>query len=149
EAITYDDRVGAEVTRQRGTHAEFYAVWITQVHSEPGFRLFGPEPDTTVDPACALDRARLSLTVRDAVREEERRWIRCVAGPLASLVTLGAEPADKQAAYVAQAAIQLRDYSISSGSASAFQGSWPFGTLLRGEDTPVALDAPRAIETPD
>jgi hypothetical protein len=68
-----------------------------------------------------------------------------VVGPLSSLVTSDAGP-DLQASYLAQAAIQLRDYSLSPNFTSAFHGSFPFGTLAKGEHTPAAIDSPRVID---
>lgn len=137
---------GLEVSRLRSVNADFYARWITQVNDDPRLRFVG-DLDWTLDPECGPGRTKLRVLIRDAVLEEDRAWIRCAEGSLSTLVTLGAGP-DPEAGRVAQAALHLRDYSVSPGFRSTFHGSLPFATLAEGEHTPVVLDAPLVIETP-
>jgi hypothetical protein len=123
-----------------------YAVWITQINDIQSLRLFIPDLDQTLDPDCGPSRSRVTLRIRDAVLSQEARWARCVEGGLSNLATGGAGP-DPAAGRVANAALLLRDYTLPATFLSSFHGSYPFATLVRGDHTPVLLDAPVAIES--
>jgi hypothetical protein len=96
----------------------------------------GLEPDESAPPSleCPVNRARVTLTIRDAARGEELAWTRCVTGRLETMTTSGAGP-DAAAGRVAAAVILARDYSLGEAFQSAYSGSVPFGTIERGEDS--------------
>lgn len=127
--------------------AFFFAIWITQVHDHPGLQLFIPELEAPLEPECGPADTRVTLVIRDAVLDQDRRWIRCAEGALSGLVPARAD-SDPAASRVAEAARLLRDYLFPppSGFLSSFHASLPFATLARGE-TPVPLDAPWLIES--
>src|SRR5690606_29371590 len=126
--------------------AYHYAVWITQVNEHPGLQLFIEDLDPTLDEPCRLGESRIILAIRDAVLEQERRWVRCVEGSLGSLTSAGAGP-DAAASRVANAALLLREYVFPQGFTSGFHPTMPFATLARGE-TAVPLDQPWVIDSP-
>jgi len=153
EAISYDGRAGDENERPSTVNPELlagtYADWILRVNETTGLRLF--DLDSSLDPECEGDRARtrISLTISDAVRDEERTWVRCVAASrgLGDLVTQYAGP-DPNAARVANAALLLKEYTVEGTGffRYSFDGTVPFATLARGEDTPAPLETSRVIE---
>jgi hypothetical protein len=157
EAILYRTEFGDD-NASRSTQlpevlAGSYAVWITQVNDIESLRLFIPDLEPLLDVECSVATTgaattKVTLSIRDDLRGEERRWSRCVEGNLSTLVPAGAAP-DAGAGRVANAAVLLREYIFPNGFQSSFQGSFPFATLTRSEDTSVTLDVPIVIETSD
>jgi hypothetical protein len=125
--------------------AGIYAEWINQVNEVPGLRLFVEELDPFLDPTCTDLQSRLSLTIRDAARNQVASWTRCAPGPLADITPVGSGP-DPAAGRVANAALLLRDYTVGVSFTSAFAGTVPFATIDRGEDSGAALNGPLLIE---
>lgn len=152
ESILYRREFGDDNTARNAQLPEVlagsYAVWITQVNDIQSLQLFTPELDPQLDPQCGVALTKVTLTIRDDIQSEERRWSRCAEGSLGTLVTRGAGP-DPAASRVANAALLMRDYVFPGGFQSSFHGSRPFATLTRSDDTPVTLDVPITIETRD
>jgi hypothetical protein len=150
ESISYKGNVGDEtLLRSRGhpgAYAAFYATLITQLNEAPGLKLFVPELPSDLVPECSASRSWVTFRIRDEIRGEERGWTRCATGTLTTLTPEGAGP-DAAAGRVVQATTLARDRTLGSDFLSAYHGSVPFGTLLRGEDAPEALPGPRAFYT--
>lgn len=148
ESISYrgavGDRTVTRVVENPEVLAGSYAQWIAQVNDVPALRLFSEELDRELDPDCSIGRTRLTLEIRDEVREESVTWRRCADGTLNTLTTSSAGP-DAGAARVAAAALLLRDRSLGRDFASAYRASVPFGTIDRGEDSEADLSDPLAI----
>ena len=148
ETITYRLRGDQTVGRDEGDPAE-YAYLVTQLNDAPGLRLFDdlvPE----LPGECPIGATLVSFTMRDEPRNEEVTWVRCSTGSLATLRTADAGP-DEDAVRVIQAAILLRDFTEGREFVSAYNGSVPFGTLDRTEDSGARLEEPVAfyVESPD
>ncbi|MFH1766429.1 MAG: hypothetical protein ABIF09_19805 [Gemmatimonadota bacterium] len=145
EIISYRGLLGDEtVTKNQGdpvAYASAYASLITQLNVTAGVELITINPDPPE--ACAPGRARVTVAIWDELREEEKRWVRCAAGNLATLETSEAGP-DLEAGRVVQAAILVRDFTQGAGFISAYVGSVPFGTLDRGEESGAGLDSSKA-----
>lgn len=148
ELISYEDQLGdSELdmeSRNPDVLAGEYAIWIAQINEAAGLELFVDELDPDLDPECGPGRTRLTLRIRDEPLEQTVAWTRCVRGSLATLVTSAAGP-DPAAARVANAAILLRDATVGPEFRSTYEGSMPFATVARGEDSRADLDEPRAI----
>lgn len=148
ETVSYQGQEGdSDLRRIRGNvevSAGIYAEWINQVNEVPGLRLFVEELDPFLDPVCTDLQSRLSLTIVDHGRGEERSWTRCTPGPLIAITPVGSGP-DPAAGRVANAALLLRDYTVGSSFVSAYAGTVPFATIDRGEDSAAALTGPLVI----
>lgn len=148
ESISYQGVVGDEsLERSRGdpnAYASAYATFITQVNETPGLSLFVEELSPDLAPNCRITESTVTFQIRDDTRDEEIRWTRCGNAPLSFLDPLGAGP-DPAASRVIQAAVLARDFTLGEGFESAYQGSVPFATLDRGEDTPADLTGPLAF----
>jgi len=149
EAISYkrngEFQQGGQVTRPQSINAGYYASWITLINDPGALNLFIAELDRTLEPDCGLGRTRIQLRIKDAVLDEERRWVRCVEGSLSQFGPGGAGP-DTWASRVAQSAMILRDFAFPAAFLSAYHASFPFATLLKGDATPVPLTAPWVID---
>lgn len=153
ETISYKGRLGDENTIRSAAPPEVlaseYAIWIAQVNDVATLHLFDPlRVDPGLAPECGPARTRVVLLVRDDVLDEQRQWTRCAEGGLGTLVTAGAGP-DVGAARVANAALLMRDYVFPQpgGFTSSFHGSFPFGELARGEDTPATPHESQVIRS--
>jgi hypothetical protein len=150
EVMSYHDVVGDEdFERNPGSAAQFagsYYSLITQVNEQNGVQLDVPELPQDLDPQCGPTRTRVTFTIHDDPREQDKSWTRCADGTLAQLVTDGAGP-DPAASRVAFAAQLSRDYTVGRSFVSTYSGSVPFATLDRGQDTPATLTAPMALTT--
>lgn len=148
ESIAYFEELGDRTVvreiRNPEVLAGSYAGWIAQVNEVESLRLFIDELDPSLDPVCGPGRSRVTLRIRDDVRDESVSWIRCALGGLHSLSTASAGP-DPSAARVVAAAILLRDRSLGEDFRSAYQGSVPFGTIAKGEGSSADLPNPRSI----
>jgi hypothetical protein len=148
EVISYEGVEGDRSSEARRTNAEVlageYAIWIVQINEAAGLELFVDALDPDLDPECGLGRSQVTLRIRDDLREETVSWTRCVNGTLTTLSTNGAGP-EPAAARVANAAILLRNATVGSGFRSSYEGSVPFATVDRGEDSRATLTASRSI----
>ena len=148
ETISYEGDFGesnvVSESRNPETLAGEYAIWITQINQSNDLRLFIDELDQDLDPVCGLGRTELTLTIRDDVRDETASWNRCVDSSLGSFSTRSAGP-EPVAARVAQAGILLRQATVGEGFTSVYQGSFPFATIAKGEDTEADLPRSRTV----
>ncbi len=148
ESVSYQGQEGdSDVRHIRGNvevSAGIYAEWINQVNEAPGLRLFVEALDPFLDPVCTDLQSRLSLTIVDHGRGEERSWTRCTPGPLRSITPVGSGP-DAAAGRVANAALLLRDYTVGDAFVSAYAGTVPFATIDRGDDSAAGLVGPLVI----
>ncbi len=150
ESISYRGLLGDENVRHSqgdpGRFASDYASLITQVNDVKGLKLFIPELPQNLDPECGPTRTRITLTIHDKIKDQDASWTRCVDGSLGTITAANAGP-DPAASRVAVAAQQMRDGTQGVDFVSAFNGTVPFGTLDRGQNTPAPLDAPITITT--
>jgi hypothetical protein len=155
ESISYRGLLGDEnLTRKQGDPGT-YASLIAQLNESPVLKLFEDLEPEVPDP-CAPGATKVTLTVWDEVRKDEKTFVRCSEGSLATLKTSEAGP-DPEAVRVIQAAILVRDFTEGTRFLSAYSGSVPFGTLDRSEDSGALLDTARAfyseregsLDTPD
>jgi hypothetical protein len=155
EAISYRGLQGDEdVTRKQGDPGT-YASLIAQLNEAPALKLFEDLEPQIPDP-CPPGATEVSLTIRDEYRKDQRTFVRCSEGSLATLKTSEAGP-DPEAVRVIQAAILVRDFTEGPKFLSAYSGSVPFGTLDRGEDSGAFPEEARAffsekdgsLDTPD
>jgi len=153
ESIEYRGLIGDETVRHNqgdpSPLAAPYASWVTLVNDvdgQEGLRLDPEEvSQDTVPDECGPTRTRITLTIRDEARGEQRRWIRCADGSLSNLTPVGAGP-DPAAARVVSAAMIARDKTVDAAFISAYHGSVPFGTLARVDDTNAPLTAPFYVQ---
>lgn len=144
ESISYRGRVGDETVEAGFGDPGAYAALIIQLNETPGLELFTNEVDPTLDPVCPGADARVTFSIRDNLRNEEQRWVRCSPEALDALTEAGSGP-DVGAARVVTAARRTRDQTVGNEFRSAYLGSIPFGTLLRGEESPVEINDPRVF----
>ena len=154
ESIFYRTLEGDEnLDRKDGDPGE-YAYLIVQMHEKP-LDLF-KEVVPVIPGGCKAGETRVTLTIRDQVRNADSTWVRCSEGTLTTLSTAEAGP-DADAVRVIQAAILVRDFTVGRNFISAYSGSVPFGTLDRAEDSGALLEEPRTflsrvdgvLETPE
>jgi hypothetical protein len=86
----------------------------------------------------------VTVTIWDEIKRQEKSWVRCASGSLATLQTSEAGP-DLDAGRVIQAAILVRDFTQGGNFQSAYLGSVPFGTLDRREDSGARLGTARSF----
>lgn len=150
EEIFYRDVSGDATVRElegdRNVSAGVYAQWIAQVNEAPGVDLFDPEVDPGLNPDCPPTRSRVTLRITDDSRDEMVSWVRCAPGSLGNLTTTGSGP-DAAAARVVNATVLLRDFTVGTTFESAYRGSLPFATLIRGEDSPMVFAEPTVFDT--
>jgi hypothetical protein len=148
EEVRYKGIVGdASTQRLEGSSdalANTYAQWITDANDNPGLKLFVDGLDPDLDPSCAVIHSRVTLEISDTPSGQSESWTRCVPGFLQSLTPFGALP-DPGAPRVANLARLARDYTVGESFESAYEGTQPFATLDKGEDTPSGLSAPTVI----
>lgn len=145
ERISYLGILGDEQVRvSKGDPdllAAAYAQIITQLNETTGLQLFIDELDPLLDPPCGLTGTRLILRIRDEARNEEITWIRCTVGDFKNISPVGAGP-DPQASRVVQAALLVKAVTLGDGFVSEYEGSVPFSTLDRGENSNAPLVRP-------
>jgi len=148
ESISYLGRLGDETVVRSEIDprilASAYASLVALINESEGVKLFVDELPPDLDPSCASPRSRLSFTVRDQRRGDERAWTRCAQGSIGTLTTRGAGP-DGAAGRVVQAAILARDFALRQEFRSVYMASLPFGTLDRGEASGAQLSGPLAF----
>ncbi|MGD2070206.1 MAG: hypothetical protein PVI57_16140 [Gemmatimonadota bacterium] len=151
EAIYYEgelgDRTVTRVQQNPDMLAREYASWIVEINDRTSVTLFDGRIDPTLDPDCAaLRMTRLTLSIRDDVRNETVSWTRCVNGNFGSDdLTRDARPDSSAAARVVQAAVFLRPPTVGPDFTSTYQETVPFATIDKGEDTNADLDESRVI----
>ena len=121
--------------------AAAYAQIITQVNETTGLKLFIEELDPLLDPPCGLTGTRLNLRIRDEGRNQEITWSRCTTGDFKNISPVGAGP-DPQASRVVQAALLVKAVTLGDAFISEYEGSVPFSTLDRGENSNAPLTGP-------
>lgn len=141
ETIAYRGLEGDQHLVERAGDPGAYASLISQLNESEGVRLFTDALDPTLDPACGPTRTRVSVRIVDFAREEEEEWVRCASGSIATLDPASAGP-DEEASRVVRAAVLVRDFTLSEAFRSIYQGSLPFGTLQKGEDSEADLESP-------
>lgn len=150
ERISYRGILGDEQVRvsegDPDLLAAAYAQIITQLNQTPGLELFIDDLDPLLKPACGLTRSQLIVRIRDDGRNREVAWTRCTSGELRDLSVVGAGP-DLQAGRVIQAALLVKNATLGDGFVSEYEGSVPFGTLDRGENSNAPLVGPIAFVT--
>ena len=152
EEIGYDGVVGDDNQfRNPGLpylYAANYSSLLQLAIDNAGTRLWEP-PDQVDD--CGMFRSRVSILIRDNVRDEEKEWARCAANAnaLANLSTQGFEP-DDGTARVIQIALRARDFTVGADFAGyAYTGSFPFATIERGTETGRPLNSGVYFRSPD
>ena len=144
ESISYRGLVGDASVEQGFGDPGSYADVILQLNETPGLELFVEELDPNLDPVCEGADARIVLQIRDNLRGEEARWIRCSGETLERLTETEAGP-DVAAARVITVARRTRDFTLTTEWRSNYSGSIAFGTLDRGEASQSAMEEPRAF----
>ncbi len=152
ERISYDGQIGGETVRRPvlnpGELAPEYASLIQQLNATPGLRLFSEESPQQLNPECGALRSRVTVTLRDEVRGEEARWIRCADGTFFS-TTPGSAGPDAGASRVVTAVQLSRFFTLGSDAISSYVGSLPFRTLAIGEDSPARPPGSRVFRSDD
>lgn len=150
ERISYRGRLGDEQVRvsegDPDLLATAYAQIITQLNETAGLELFIDELDPLLRPECGLTGTKLILRIRDEGRNRAVEWTRCTSGELKDLNPVSAGP-DPQAGRVVQAGLLVKTATLGSGFISEYEGSVPFGTLDRGENSNAPLVGPIAFVT--
>lgn len=149
EAISYGERLGDETVKGNPgvplQYAGAYATLISELNESQSQVL---AVDETLDPDCGLVASRVTLSMRDEARGEEKSWTRCAFGALTTLRTQDSGP-DGAASRVVDAAIRIWRRTLGSDSVSVYAGSLPFGTLERGGRTGTTLERPVAFRSAD
>ncbi len=152
ERISYDGQIGGETVRRPvlnpGELAPEYSSLIQQLNTTPGLRLFSDESPQQLDPECGSLRSRVTVTLRDEVRGEAARWIRCADGTFFT-TTPGSAGPDAGASRVVTAAQLSRFFTLGNDAVSSYLGSLPFRTLAIGEDSPARPGGPRVFRSDD
>ncbi|MBW3535732.1 MAG: hypothetical protein KY453_11055, partial [Gemmatimonadetes bacterium] len=154
ESIVYRGVVGdAHDRASRGDpalSAGAYAEWITRVNEVQGLQIIDfPELSEGTDEDCGIFRTRVTVSITDDVRDETRSWTVCAENDLENLVTRGSGP-EGASGRVVQAAMMVRDVTVAAGSPfrSVYAASFPFATLLRGEDLTADVPGGGVIRDP-
>jgi hypothetical protein len=150
ETIAYRGLVGDE-TFQRTVGdpsplAGEYASFITQINDVQGIQLDIPDLPQELDEPCGATTTRIEFTIRDEARGQQKHWARCADGSLPNISPVGAGP-DPAASRVVLAIQLARNRTVGEGFLGAYNGSVPFGTLDRGENTTSGLTAPAYVVT--
>lgn len=152
ERMRYLGLTGDETIRRPdlnpGDLAPEYASLVRQLNDTPGLRLFADGVPQELNPECLPGRSRITVTLRDGLRDEEARWVRCVDGNFftASPATAGPDPG---AARVVTAAQLARFFTLGDGPVSTYFGSRPFYRISQGEHSPAEPTGPRAFLSED
>ena len=152
ERISYRGDFGDEYVHQvpidQDTYASNYATFISTVNEAAGLELFVPELEPTVE-SCGEGRTAVLLVIEDETRATEQAWGRCTrSGTLDELQLQEAGP-DGAAVRVIAAAILMRDLTTTRDFRSVFEGSVPFATIERGDDSNASLNSPAVFTDPE
>ncbi len=152
EEISYRGLVGDEtVWSSVGDPSPFaseYASLIVRINEVAGLELFIDELEQGTEADCGPVRTRIQFRVYDEPSNRTFVWTQCADGTLSDITPFGAGP-DENASRLVVATQQARDATVGADFLSAYHGSVPFGTLARGEDTPVRPSAPFVITGQD
>lgn len=119
-----------------------YTRVIQVLNDDPNFRLVGlPQLELN---ECGGDQSRVTLRIHDSFSGENRVWVRCAFGTLATLVTAGSGP-DVEAARVIQFVQLVRTQTVGPGFRSAYVGSLPFATVEKGTESGWEVDEPAIL----
>jgi hypothetical protein len=145
ERMRYQGELGDErILNSRlnpGELAPEYQTLNQQLNENPGLRLLGEvDPELLVE--CQAPRSRVRLTMVDRHRDEVIQWTRCTDGGLFNLSAAAAGP-DEGATRVVSAAQLVRSFTVGDGQRSVYEGSIPFRTVDRGENSPAEPGEPR------
>ncbi len=146
EEIGYKNVVGEQDRRWSPGlplhNAGNYTRVIQALNDDPNFRLAGlPQLELA---ECDGDQSRVTLRIHDSGSGENRVWVRCAFGTLATLVTAGSGP-DVEAAKVIQFVQLVRTQTVGPGFRSAYVGSLPFATVEKGTETGWEVDEPAVL----
>ncbi len=151
ERIYFRGVQGEEVLRRSrlnpGDLAPEYRSLIEQLNESPGLRLPG-EIAQGGPVTCAPGQSRVIFTMVDTFRDEVAVWNRCATGSIFT-ITPGSAGPDAGAARVVTAAQLTRSFTLGDGERSIFEGSLPFASLDRGNDSPAREGGPLVFATPD
>lgn len=150
EEIGYRDVVGEQEGRRNPglplQYADNYSRVIQALDKDPNFQLAEVPPLELTE--CEGDNSRITLRIIDAPSAQNRVWVRCASGTLATLVTAGSGP-DVDAAKVVQFVQMVRTQTVGTAFRSAYVGSLPFGTVAKGTDTGWDTHTTFVFRTPD
>ena len=148
ERISYRGHEGDVTTRRsRGDPsplAAHYQTLIRQLNEVRGLQLFIDDLPQDLEPDCGRGDTQFTLTLVDEAVGDSARWERCADGPLFTVRSGEAGP-DPTASRVITAAQLTRDFTLGDSERSVYEGSHPFATLDRGEDSPAEAPAPQAF----
>ncbi len=147
ERVSYRREQGGEHLRRSERNpsqlAQEYATFIRALSDSDDFRLFDGLSQE-LQPTCQPPLSRVTLVIRDDVREETARWIRCARGTLFDLHPADAGP-DPGASRLISAGESLRLATLGADREAVYQGTLPFAILDRGEDSPARPEASRVF----
>jgi hypothetical protein len=147
EAISYSGLEGDEtLQRSTGDPSQFvsaYGSLITQLNEVDALKLFVADSilRPALSPECGPTRTRITFTIRDDARDESVTWKQCADGSLSNISPEGAGP-DPGAARLVIGTLLAREATVGDKWVSAYNGSVPFGTLDRGDDSGSSITTP-------
>ena len=143
EEIGYKGVVGEQDQRRNPglplQYASNYNRVIQALNDDPNFQLADvPKLELT---ECGGDKSQVTLRILDSSSGENKVWVRCASGTLATLITAGSGP-DVEAAKVIQFVQMVRTQTVGTGFRWAYLGSLPFATVEKGTETGWQVDEP-------
>lgn len=123
-----------------------YATVIQNLNDNPGVKLVGVDHLELTE--CDDGKSRVTVRILDSRRGQQRVWVRCAFGTLATLQTAGSGP-DVDAARVVEVAMRVRDNTVGSDFRSIYVGSLPFATIDKGTETGWQMDESLIFRSPD
>jgi len=152
ERVSFEGRPGSETVRRPvlnpGDLAPEYSSLIQQLNDAVGLRLFTPETPQELEPECGDLQSVVVFTLRDELRGEEARWVRCAEGSFFTATPGGAGP-DPGASRIVTAMQLARFFTLGDQAGSSYLGTVPFRTLDRGDDSPARPTDPVAFRSTD
>ena len=120
-----------------------YGSLITQLNEVDALKLFVADSilKAGLSAECGQTRTRISFKIRDDAREDSVTWTQCANGSLSNLSPEGAGP-DPGAARLVIGTLLAREATVGEKWTSAYNGSVPFGTLDRGDDSASPITTP-------
>jgi len=150
ERISYLGVLGdQDVSHNSGdpsAYAAAYAGLITRINETGGLTLFTGELDPGLIPPCDITRTTVVLTFKAASQGVES-WVRCSQGDFSNLTPANSGPA-AAASRVVQVAVFAGQFTVGDDFLSRYNGSVPFATLDRGEDSFAALGTSFTFTSP-
>lgn len=162
ERVSYNGVLGAESIRKSrlnpGEGIAEYQEMLTQLTESDGSRLLGIAPQGLF-PVCGSGSnlgltTQVTVTIRDDVRDESLRWVRCTYGFLLSGGGgIGLDPSaagpDANAGRVIAGGLLVRDAVLGEAPLSTYAGTVPFATLARGENSTAQPVTPSVFLSTD